>query len=141
VIVPYRGEYDDIRYLKVTGDLGQIVPMRFDLRHRDSIAECVRHSDIVYNLIGRNYQTKNFSFNDVHVEGARTIAEVCMENNVARLVHVSALNASPDSPSAFLRSKFAGEQAVREVCPDVTIVRPATIYGYEDRFLNYIAGK
>ncbi|RKP09948.1 NADH-ubiquinone oxidoreductase-like protein 40 kDa subunit, partial [Thamnocephalis sphaerospora] len=141
VIVPYRGEYDDIRHLKVTGDLGQVVPMRFDLRHSTSIAECVRHSDIVYNLIGRDYDTKNFKLNDVQVTGARAIAEACMENDVARLVHVSALNNSADSPSAFLRSKYAGEQAVREICPDATIVRPATMFGHEDHFFNFIAGK
>jgi NADH dehydrogenase (ubiquinone) 1 alpha subcomplex subunit 9 len=30
----------------------------FDLRNKDSIEEAVRHSDIVYNLVGRNYPTK-----------------------------------------------------------------------------------
>lgn len=49
---------DEARPLKVTGDLGQIVPLEFDLKDRESINECVRHSDIVYNLIGRDYETK-----------------------------------------------------------------------------------
>lgn len=30
----------------------------FDLRNTQSIEESVRHSDVVYNLIGRNYPTK-----------------------------------------------------------------------------------
>jgi hypothetical protein len=30
----------------------------FDLRNTQSIEESVRHSDIVYNLIGRDYPTK-----------------------------------------------------------------------------------
>lgn len=42
----------------MTGDLGQIVPLEFDLRNKEQINECVRHSDIVYNLIGRDYETK-----------------------------------------------------------------------------------
>ncbi len=30
----------------------------FDLRNTPSLEESVRHSDVVYNLIGRNYPTK-----------------------------------------------------------------------------------
>lgn len=40
------------------GDLGQIVPLEFDMRNDSQIEEAVRHSDIVYNLIGRDYETK-----------------------------------------------------------------------------------
>lgn len=57
VIIPYRDE-DEKRHLKVMGDLGQIVPLEWDLRREDQIEECLRHSDIVYNLTGRNYETK-----------------------------------------------------------------------------------
>ncbi|KAJ1929046.1 Protein-lysine N-methyltransferase efm5, partial [Linderina pennispora] len=62
VIVPYRGMYELARHLKPTGDLGMIIPMEFDLRNPYQIEECVRHSDVVINLIGRNWETKNFSF-------------------------------------------------------------------------------
>ena len=51
---------------------------------------------------------RNFSFKDVHVDGARAIAEASRDAGVKRLVHFSALNAEHDSPSAFLRSKVRG---------------------------------
>ena len=57
VVVAYR-DADEARHLKVTGDLGQIIPLEFDLRNKQQIDECVRHSDIVYNLVGRDYETK-----------------------------------------------------------------------------------
>lgn len=57
VVLPYRDEYS-VRHLKPCGDLGQIIPLEFDLRNPQSIAEAVRHSDIVYNLIGRDHETK-----------------------------------------------------------------------------------
>nr|KAJ3418858.1 hypothetical protein HK105_007746 [Polyrhizophydium stewartii] len=136
VITPYRGTDDERRHLKVMGDLGQIIQLRFDLRREDQIVENLRHSDVVYNLIGRNYETKNFSFERVHVEGARQIARLARENGVAKFIHVSALNASVDSPSRFLRAKALGEQAVLEEFPDATIVRPASLYGHEDKFWN-----
>lgn len=75
VVVPYR-DADEQRHLKVMGDLGQIVALvrtlrsknrrllkvssqEWDLRNDSQIEECVRHSDIVYNLVGRDYETKS----------------------------------------------------------------------------------
>ena len=55
------------RHLKVAGDLGRVIFVEMDLRNTASIEESVRHSDIVYNLIGRDYSTKNFDLDDVHV--------------------------------------------------------------------------
>ena len=48
---------------------------------------------------------RNFTFEDAHCEGARVIAKAAREAGVKRLIHVSALNASEDSPSNFLQSK------------------------------------
>jgi NADH dehydrogenase (ubiquinone) 1 alpha subcomplex subunit 9 len=98
--------------------------------------ENIRHSDIVYNLIGRNFETKNFSFDQVHHEAPRRLARLAKECGVQKFVHVSALGADVNSTSAFLRSKALGEIAVREEFPDATIVRPSWVYGYEDRFWN-----
>lgn len=51
------------------------------------------------------FVVRNFTFDGVHAEGAQRLAETCAENGVARFIQVSALNASEDSPSKFLRSK------------------------------------
>eukprot|EP00842_Homolaphlyctis_polyrhiza_P004520 jgi/Hompol1/5069/HPOL_004151-RA len=136
IVTPYRGSDDERRHLRLMGDLGQIAQLRFDIRNDEQIAECVRHSDVVYNLIGRDYTTKNFNFEQVHVDGARKLARIARENGVAKFIHVSALNASVDSPSKFLKTKALGEQAVLEEFPDATIVRPSNLFGYEDKLLN-----
>lgn len=138
VVVPYRDE-DEKRRLKPMGDLGQIVPMEWDIRNESQIAECVRHSTVVYNLVGRDYETKNFDFSSVHVEGAERIAKITAESGVPRFVHVSHLNASASSPSKFYQTKAEGEERVRAAFKDVTIVRPSAMYGYEDKLLNNIA--
>ncbi|KAF8339595.1 uncharacterized protein EI90DRAFT_2907701 [Cantharellus anzutake] len=138
VIVPYREE-DEKRHLKVTGDLGQIVSLEWDMRNEEQIAECVRHSDFVYNLVGRDYETKNFTYGAVHVEGAERLARISAQNGVSRFIHVSHLNASEDSPSAFYRTKAAGEEATKKAFPNATIIRPGSMYGHEDRLLNSMA--
>jgi NADH dehydrogenase (ubiquinone) 1 alpha subcomplex subunit 9 len=136
VVIPFRGNEDDSRYLRPMGDLGQIVKLHFDLRNEEQLIANLRHSDVVYNLIGREWETKNFSWDQVHVEGARKLARLAREQGVSKFVHVSALNAHVDSPSAFLRSKARGEVAVLEEFPGAIIVRPGTMYGHEDRFWN-----
>ncbi|KAF9998665.1 hypothetical protein BGZ65_005854 [Modicella reniformis] len=138
VIVPYRDE-DDMRHLKVMGDLGKIIPMEIHLRNKDSLEAAVRHADTVYNLLGRDYETKNFSFADVHVEAAGVLAELAQKHDVDRFIQVSALNARIDSPSRFLSTKAEGEVLVRSIFPSTTIVRPSLMYGQEDRFLSRLA--
>ncbi|KAL5410745.1 NADH-ubiquinone oxidoreductase 40 kDa subunit [Paraphaeosphaeria minitans] len=139
VIIPYREEMAK-RHLKVAGDLGRVVFLEMDLRNTQSIEESVRHSDIVYNLIGRDYPTKNFDLEDVHVHGTERIVEAVAKYDIDRFVHVSSHSASLDSPSEFYRTKARGEQVAREIYPETTIVRPAPMFGFEDRLLNRLAG-
>ncbi|CAK7222333.1 Protein-lysine N-methyltransferase efm5 [Sporothrix bragantina] len=139
VVIPFREEMAK-RHLKVTGDLGRIVFMEYDLHNTASIEESVRHSDVVYNLVGRNYPTKNFSLEDVHVEGTERIAEAVAKYDVDRYIHVSSYNADPNSPSEFYATKGRGERVAREIFPETTIVRPAPMFGFEDNLLLRLAG-
>lgn len=136
--MPFREEMAK-RHLKVAGDLGRVVFMEMDLRNTASIEESVRHSDIVYNLIGRDYPTKNFDLSDVHVEGTERIAEAVAKYDIDRYVHVSSHSAQIDSPSEFYRTKAQGEKVARSIYPETTIVRPAPMFGYEDRLLHRLA--
>ncbi|KIM28918.1 hypothetical protein M408DRAFT_328984 [Serendipita vermifera MAFF 305830] len=138
VVVPYRDE-NTKRHLRPMGDLGQIVPLELDIRNHEQIAECVRHSDIVYNLIGRDYETKNFDFHSVNVTGAEAIAGISADCGVPRLVHVSHISANHKSSSEFYKTKAEGEDAVRAAFPDAIVVRPSEMYGIEDRLLNSFA--
>lgn len=81
------------------------LPQDYSLTDPQSIAKVVKHSNVVINLVGRDYETRNFKFGDVHVDGAKVIAEAAQAAGVKRLIHFSALNAEVDSPSRFLQSK------------------------------------
>jgi len=138
VVVPFRDQMAS-RHLKVTGDLGRVVYIEYDLRNTQSIEESVRHSDIVYNLVGRDYPTKNFSLRDANVESAYRIANAVAKYDVDRFIHMSASGAHPESPSEFMRNKWESEQVTRDIFPETTIVRPAPCFGFEDRLLHRLA--
>ncbi|KAK4187831.1 NADH-ubiquinone oxidoreductase 40 kDa subunit [Podospora australis] len=138
VVVPYREEMAK-RHLKLMGDLGRVVFIEYDLHNTQSIEESIRHSDVVYNLVGRNYPTKNFSLEDVHIEGAERIAEAVAKYDVDRFIHVSSYNANPKSTSEFFSTKGRAEHVVRSIFPETTIVRPAPMFGFEDNLLQKYA--
>lgn len=80
--------------LKLVGDLGQVYFHHYYLRDEESIAKSIKYSNVVINLVGRDWETRNFKFDDVHVEGARTLARIAKKAGVERFIHLSALNAS-----------------------------------------------
>ena len=51
------------------------------------------HSDVVINLIGREFETMNFKFEDVNIHGPRLLAKLARECGVKDFIHISALNA------------------------------------------------
>lgn len=127
------------------GDLGQILYHPYHIQDEDSIRKAMKYSNVVINLVGRDWQTKNFPFEEVHVNSARRLARIARECGVEKFIHLSALNATPEpepliyNGSKFLQSKYYGELAVREEFPDAIVIRPSDIFGNEDRFLNYYA--
>ncbi|MCX8476770.1 MAG: complex I NDUFA9 subunit family protein [Sphingomonas sp.] len=126
----------DAWFLKPLGGLGQTQFAAADVTRPDTVARAIEGSDLVVNLAG----TFGSAMQAVHVAGARNVAEAARQAGATALVHISALGADPDSPSAYGRSKAQGEQAVREAFPDATILRPSILFGREDAFVNRFAG-
>ncbi|XKL61480.1 hypothetical protein PGB90_008537 [Kerria lacca] len=144
VIIPYRHELYSSFENKTAGDLGQIYFSEFCLNDDDSIRKCMKYSDVVINLIGKDHDTWNYTLEQVNIEGARKIAKICKEMGIKKFIHVSALNASPNprafmikNGSRFLKSKWYGEIAVREEFPEAIIVKPSDVYGEGDTFISY----
>jgi NADH dehydrogenase len=121
-------------FLKPQGGLGQTQFVAVDVTRPDTIANAVHGADGVVNLVG----TFAGNLHRVHVDGARHVAEAAARVGAA-LVHVSAIGANANGDSAYARSKGAGEDAVRAACPAATILRPSTVFGREDQFVNRFA--
>ncbi len=93
----------------------------------------------VINLVGILHESDGQTFARAHVELAKTVIATCRAVGVRRLVHMSALNADPQGPSRYLRSKGEAAAAVIASGLDWTIFEPSVIFGREDSFLNLFA--
>lgn len=103
------------------------------------VRAAVAGADVVINLVGILHESGAQSFQAVHVEGAQRVAAAAKAAGAAHLIHMSALGASADSPSKYARSKADGERAVREACPEASVLRPSIVFGPEDDFFNRFA--
>ncbi len=123
-------------YLKPLGALGQTQFVAADITRPDTIARAIAGADGVVNLVG----SFGGDLQRLHVAGPRALAEAARSEGVAALVHVSAIGADANAASTYAQTKGAGEAAVREVFPTATILRPSTVFGREDQFVNMFAG-
>ena len=101
----------------------------------------LKNTDMVVNLIGILHESKKCSFDKMHVQLPQRVADLCVKAGVKRLIHMSALQASTTAPSAYLRSRGAGEEAVNAYknALNLTIFKPSVIFGRGDSFFSLFA--
>ncbi|MDX2276105.1 MAG: complex I NDUFA9 subunit family protein [Hyphomonadaceae bacterium] len=124
--------------LRVLGDVGQIQLVQANVRFSDSVARALEDADAAVNLVGVLHDGGKQSFDAMHVDAARTIAEAAAAKGIGRLVQVSAIGAAPKG-ARYARTKYAGERAVLDAVPTAAILRPSIIFGPGDGFFNRFA--
>lgn len=126
-------------YLKVCGDVGQVVIDYADLGKPETLKGKLAGSVAVVNLVGILFERGRQKFSRVQAQGAEKLAQEAKAAGVTRFVQLSALGVDAAKLSKYARSKLAGEQAVRAVFPDAVILRPSVVFGAEDQFFNLFA--
>jgi NADH dehydrogenase len=101
----------------------------------------LRGVDAVINLIGILHQSRRLSFNTVHHQLPAQLAKICADLGIKRLIQMSSLRADENAPSQYLRSKAAGETALKALQDkiNITIFKPSIIFGRGDQFTNLFA--
>jgi NADH dehydrogenase len=135
VVVPTRSR-ERARHLIL---LPTVDVVEADLHDPVALASLVRGAAAAVNLVGILNESRPGDFDRVHVELPRKLIAACRDGAVPRLLHMSALNADPQGPSRYLRSKGEAEALVAASGLQWTIFQPSIIVGREDSFLNLFA--
>lgn len=128
------------RRLAPLGGVGQIVPFPADTGSDEAVRGALAGAEVAVSLIGILYERRSGDFDRLQGEVPGRIGRIASGAGVARLVHVSSIGADAGSPSAYARSKAAGEAALTAAFPAATILRPSIVFGPDDAFFNRFAG-
>jgi uncharacterized protein YbjT (DUF2867 family) len=109
-----------------------------DLRRADvtdpaSLAGVFDGVDVVVHTVAIPTERKA-SFERVNAEGTRAVVREAERAGVRKIVHLSAIGASPESPYPFLRSKGQGQAAVTASAVPHVVLRPSVLFGPGDDF-------
>lgn len=130
---------EQAEHLQPLGEAGQIALVQANVRNRDSVRRAAQDADALIYLPGVLFESGRQTFHAVQAVGPGLAAEAARDFGVRALVHVSAIGADRNSPSAYARAKAEGESAVLRAFPEAVILRPSVVFGPEDQFLNRFA--
>ena len=110
-----------------------------DITERDSLNGAVDGCDGVIHIVGIIKEIKGAKFEKVHSSGTKNVVDEAKLTGVSKFVHMSALGARPDAVSRYHKTKWEGEEAVKESGIPYVILRPSIICGRDDEFVNLFA--
>src|SRR5271170_2172225 len=127
------------KFLRPMGDVGQVEPLSVVIDDEVVLPAFLAGSGALVNCVGILRESGSQTFERAHHTGPAALARIARDAGVERFVHISAIGAELRSASAYARTKAAGEAAVRDAFPTVTILRPSVVFGPEDQFFNRFA--
>jgi NADH dehydrogenase len=130
---------EEAKFLRPMGEVGQVQPLNVAIDDEVLLPAFLGGNDGLVNSVGILRESGSQTFERAHHTGPALLARLARDAGVGRFVHISAIGADSRSGSAYARTKAAGEGAVRDAFPTVTVLRPSVVFGPEDQFFNRFA--
>ncbi len=118
------------------GDRVQALPYRFE--DPRALASSLEGAAVLYNTYWIRFSHRRINFGHA-VENSLALIDAARRAGVARFVHISITNPTPNSPLAYFRGKTAVEEALAASGLPHAIIRPTVTFGPEDVLINNIA--
>ena len=126
-------------YLKPLGNPGQIELFKTNIFNEEDVRNVLKNCDLVINLVGILYETRKQKFNHIHSRFPQLLSNLCNEQGIKNLVHISALGVKEKHNSLYMQSKLEGEKNIQDTFKPSVILRPSVVFGPEDKFFNSFA--
>ncbi|MEM7828129.1 MAG: complex I NDUFA9 subunit family protein [Candidatus Aenigmatarchaeota archaeon] len=115
-----------------------VQPVMGDLKLPGSWVEIIGRMDVVVNLVGIIREGKDFTFNEIHYECTRNLVLSSKGSSVKKFIQISALGTRRDARSMYHKTKWMGEEAIRESGIPYVIFRPSVICGPGDKLTEML---
>jgi uncharacterized protein YbjT (DUF2867 family) len=123
--------------LQQTWPASQIEIFVGDVLQPDTLIAAFKGVQAVIHLVGIILETRQYTYEQMHVATVINVIKACQFAGVKRYVHMSALGTRQKARSRYHQTKWAGEEIVRKSGLNWTIFRPSLIYGSHDKFINF----
>ncbi|KZT41406.1 NAD(P)-binding protein [Sistotremastrum suecicum HHB10207 ss-3] len=126
-----------VQRLQPSGGPTPLSSAQVDIQNTSQLGQVFKDASLVVSLVGILRGSKA-DFENLQWHGARNVAVAAQEAG-AKLVHISAIGADPDSPLDYPRTKGLGERDILKAHPSATIIRPSLVFGPGDEFFARFA--
>ena len=135
IVVPTRNREQCKQDLIV---LPRLDLVQCDVLSAKSIDRVIEGCDVIVNLLGILNESGTRTFEAIHIEFNRKLAEALSRQGIKQVIYVSAINASSGAPSKYLRSKGKAEAILKEMPGKArrTIIQPSVVFGRGDSFTS-----
>lgn len=112
-----------------------------DVTDAASLVDALAGCDAVLHLVGiiREFPGRGVTFKKIHVDGVENLVSAAAEQGVQRFLHMSSNGTREYGSTDYHRTKWQGEERVRDSQLDWTIFRPSLIFGPGSEFVNILA--
>ena len=111
-----------------------------DITDRESLRGALDGCSVAVHLVGIIEEKGAATFERVHVLGTENLVSEAKKTRVKHFFYQSALGASAESPSNYLRTKAQAEEIVKASGLPHTIFRPSLVVGEGDGFTAKLRG-
>jgi NADH dehydrogenase len=105
-----------------------------DLADPLTFPSALRGVDTVVHMAAAIRDQKGGTIEELNSTATWRLLQAAQTAGVKRFIYFSALNATPDTPTRFLKAKAAAERAVADSPLDTTIFAPSIVYANGDVF-------
>ena len=126
-----EGRYELILPVRNKEKLKKEIPNATITSFKEPLSDIVikYQPDIVINTLGILIESKNITFEKVHVEYVRQLVEGSVKSSVKKFIHISALGADKNSKSRYAKTKAEAEEIIMSSGLNYLILRPSIILG------------
>jgi NADH dehydrogenase len=117
---------------------GRVASYPYDFGHPDRLVESLRGTDTLYNTYWVRFPHGLLTF-DVALQNLQSLIRAANQAGVRKIVHVSIINPSENSPYPYFRAKAKAERIVRDSGLAYAVLRPTVVFGSEDILINNMA--
>jgi len=116
----------------------QVEVAGFSFDDPGALIESLRGATTLYNTYWIRFPMKRMTYEKA-TENSKVLIRAAEEAGLKRIVHISIVRPSKESPYPYYRGKAEVEEAIRASSLSYAILRPTVLFGGEDILLNNIA--